>query len=71
MFRKYRNVAMNEMVADELHAFETLLASVRLIPEDTLNERGLVRRIRQVTVEHYRDHGAEIRKRFKRPLRQF
>ncbi len=37
VFRKYRNVAMNEMVADELHAFEALLAAVRLIPEDTLN----------------------------------
>ncbi len=30
-----------------------------------------MRRIRQVTIEQYRDHGADIRKRFKRPLRQF
>jgi hypothetical protein len=71
VFQKYRNVAMNEVVADELHAFECLMAAVRSLSEETLNERGLVRRIKHVTVEHYRDHGADIRKRFKRPLRQF
>ena len=71
VFRKYRSVPMNEVVADELHAFESLMTALRQISEDTLNERGLVRRIKQATIEHYRDHGADIRKRFKRPLRQF
>ena len=71
VFRKYRNVAMNELVADELHAFEEVLGAVRGLSEETLNERGLVKRVRQATLEHYREHGAEIRKRFKRPLRQF
>lgn len=71
VFQKYRSVAMNELVAHELHAFELLLAGVRQLSEETLNERGLCRRVRQVTVEQYRDHGADIRKRFKRSLRQF
>lgn len=70
VFRKYRSVPMNELVADELHAFESILAAVRQIPEDTLNARGLMRRIKTVTIDHYLEHGADIRKRFKRPLRQ-
>ena len=71
VFQKYRSVPMNEVVADELHAFESLLAGVRQVPEGKLNEAGLVRHIKHVTIEHYRAHGADIRKRFKRPLRQF
>lgn len=71
VIQKYRSVPMNELVADELHAFESLLAAVRQLSEDRLNEGGLARRVKQTTIEHYRDHGAEIRKRFKRPLRQF
>jgi hypothetical protein len=70
IFQKYRNAPMKELVADELHAFDLLLASLRLIPEETLDELGLMPRVRHVTVEHYRLHAADIRKRFKRPLRQ-
>ncbi len=70
VFHKYRNVPMNELVADELHAFEALLAAVRQLSEERLNEGGLARRVKGATLEHYREHGAEIRKRFKRPLRQ-
>jgi len=70
VLHKYRSVAMNELVADELRAFEEILTAVRGMPEDSLNERGLARRVKQTTIEHYREHAAEIRKRFKRPLRQ-
>jgi hypothetical protein len=70
VYQKYKNVAMNELVADEIHAFDHLLSGMRLLSEETLNDRGLVRRIRHVTIEHYSHHGADIRKRFKRPLRQ-
>jgi hypothetical protein len=71
VFQKYRNAAMNEVVADELHAFDALLAAVRSLPEHQLEELGLIHRILHVTCEHYRLHGGDIRKRFKRPQRQF
>ena len=70
VYQKYKNIPMNELVADEIHAFDHLLSGMRLLSEETLNERGLVRRIKHVTIEHYSHHGADIRKRFKRPLRQ-
>jgi len=70
VFQKYRNAPMNEVVADELHAFDCLLAAVRSIPEARLMELGLVPKVLAVTVEHYRQHGAEIRKHFKHPVRQ-
>ncbi|MGE5252244.1 MAG: DinB family protein [Bacteroidota bacterium] len=70
VFQKYRNAPMNDVVADELHAFDALLAAVRSLPEDRLEALGLPFRILHVTCEHYRLHGADIRKRFKRPQRQ-
>jgi hypothetical protein len=70
VFQKYRYAPMNEIVAHELHAFDCLLVAVRSIPESRLMELGILPRILQVTVEHYRQHGAEIRRCFKRPVRQ-
>jgi hypothetical protein len=70
VYQKYRNTAMSELVADELNAFSCLLAGVKSLTEEQLNDMNLITRIKRVTVDHYRHHGADMRKRFKRPLRQ-
>jgi len=70
VYEKYKNAAMNELVADELHAFSTLVTGVRSLSEEQLNSLNLFQKIKHVTVDHYRHHAADIRKRFKRPLRQ-
>lgn len=70
VYQKYRNAAMNELVADELHAFSALMTGVRSLSEEQLNNLDLFQKIKHVTMDHYRQHGADIRKRFKRPLRQ-
>jgi hypothetical protein len=70
MVQKYRTVPMEEVIADELHAFDALLAAVRLLPPQELAERDLHSRVLHVTADHYRLHGADIRRHFKRLLRQ-
>ena len=70
VYQKYRNTAMNELVADELQAYSCLLAGVKSLTEEQLNEMNLTTSIKHVTVDHYRHHGIDMRKRFKRALRQ-
>lgn len=68
VYEKYKNAAMNELVADELNAFSALLTGVRALSEEQINDLNLGPRIKHVTVDHYRHHMADIRKRFKRTL---
>jgi hypothetical protein len=68
IYEKYKNAAMNELVADELNAFAALVAGVRSLTEEQLNELDLISRVKHVTVDHYRHHMTDIRKRFKRSL---
>lgn len=68
VYEKYKNAAMNELVADELNAFSAVLAGVRALTEEQLDEFNLAPKIKQVTIDHYRHHMADIRKRFKRTL---
>src|SRR5574340_63513 len=42
VFNKYKNIAMNEMIADEIHAFDCLLDGMRQVSEEKLNDLGLV-----------------------------
>lgn len=68
VYEKYKNAAMNELVADELNAFSAVLAGVRALTEERLNGFNLAPKIKHVTIDHYRHHMADIRKRFKRTL---
>lgn len=69
VYEKYKNAPMNELVADELHAFSALMMGVRALTDEQLNDLNLLQKIKHVTVDHYRQHAADIRKRFKRALR--
>ena len=61
---------MNELVADELQAFAALMLGVRNLGEEQLNDPELLHRIKHTTLDHYRQHGSDIRKHFNQPLRQ-
>ena len=64
VYQKYKNVEMKELVADELHAFEAILAEVRAMPPEKLDQQGLIKKIRATTLDHYRHHAADIKKHF-------
>jgi len=65
VYQKYKNVEMRELVADELHAFEAILAEVRAMPPEKLNQQGLIKKIQAATLDHYHHHAADIKKHFK------
>jgi hypothetical protein len=65
VYQKYKNVEMRELVADELHAFEAILAEVRAMPPEKLNQQGLIKKIQATTLDHYRHHAADIKRHFK------
>jgi hypothetical protein len=68
VYQKYRNIDMKELIAEELHAFEVINVQIRAFTEEQLNRPGLVRKIKAATIDHYRHHGADIKKRFKRSI---
>ena len=68
VYQKYKNVEMRELVADELHAFEAILAEVRAMPPEVLNQQGLIKKIQATTLEHCRHHSADIKKHFKQSI---
>ena len=65
IYQKYKNLEMNELIADELQAYEMILTEVRAMPQGKLDQQGLVEKIKAATLDHYRYHSANIRKRFK------
>ena len=68
--QKYHNMPFKDLVTLELHVYAAIFESVKLLNEQQLTEHNLFDRIRHVTIEHYRHHAADIRKRFKAPIKR-
>jgi len=56
VFEKYRNVALEEIVAQELQAFNSIVAGLEILPEDLIKRHNLLERIADNTYHHYREH---------------
>ncbi|HSB00635.1 MAG TPA: hypothetical protein VLE49_08290 [Anaerolineales bacterium] len=59
---KYKNVSLEDVVAQELQAFASIIASFEKLPEDVLNQHNFFDRVANNTYRHYRDHSAEIKR---------
>lgn len=59
---KYRNVSLDEVVAQELQAFAAIVSSLEKLPEDMLNRHHLYDRVANNTYRHYREHSADIKR---------
>ena len=59
---KYKNVALEDVVAQELQAFASIILSLEKMPEDMMIRHHLYDRIANNTYRHYREHIAEIRR---------
>ena len=59
---KYRHVALDEVVAQELQAFATIVSSLQRMPEDLISRHSLYDRIANNTYRHYREHSSDIRR---------
>jgi len=59
---KYTNVSLDDIIAQELQAFASIISSIEKIPEDVLQHHNLYNRIIKHTYEHYREHTREIKR---------
>lgn len=61
VFEKYRNIPLEELVAQEIQAFNAIIAALEALPEDTIKQHNLLERVADNTYHHYRDHIRDIR----------
>lgn len=59
---KYRNVSLEDVVAQEIQAFAAIVSFFERMPEDLLEKHYLYDRIANNTYRHYRKHMADIRR---------
>ncbi|HET9911597.1 MAG TPA: hypothetical protein VFQ13_06895 [Anaerolineales bacterium] len=59
---KYKNVSLEDVVAQEIQAFASIIAALEKMPEEVLNQHNLFDRIANNTYRHYREHSAEIKR---------
>jgi len=58
---RYRNVSLEEVVAQEVQAFSSIVTTLEKIPEKMIERHNLYDRIANNTYKHYREHLKDIR----------
>ena len=58
---KYRNVSLDDVVAQEIQAFSSIVSAFEALSEEQLTRHNLFNRIIKHTYEHYREHTYEIK----------
>lgn len=59
---KYKNVALDDVISQEIQAFVAIVTTLESIPEEMMNQHRLYDRIADQTYRHYREHSAEIKR---------
>lgn len=59
---KYKNVPLEDVVAQELQAFASIIACFERLPEDMLLRHNFFDRVANNTYRHYREHSTEIKR---------
>jgi hypothetical protein len=67
---KYKSVSNEDLVAQEIHAFDAVIESLSALTEYQLSEQNLFKLIAHYTYEHYNEHAADIRNRFRTPVKR-
>jgi len=62
VIEKYRNVSLDDVIAQELQAFSSILASLEKLPEETINRHNLYDRIIKHTYHHYHEYTTKIKR---------
>lgn len=68
--QKYHNTPFKDLVTIELHVYEAILESIKLLSEEQFDSFHLKERVTRATIAHYRQHAADIRKRFKTSIKR-
>jgi len=58
---RYKNVSLEDLVAQEVQAFSAVVSMLEKLPEKTITEHNLFDRVANNTYHHYREHLRDIR----------
>jgi len=58
---KYKNISLEEIVAQELQAFSAIISMFEKMPEETISRHNILERLSNSTSRHYRQHIRDIR----------
>ena len=61
VFEKYRYISLEDIVAQEIQAFNAIVAALEALPEDVIKRHNLLDRVADNTYHHYREHIRDIR----------
>jgi len=59
---KYKNVALEDVVSQEIQAFASIISSLEKMSEEIINQHNLYERVASNTYQHYREHIVEIKR---------
>ena len=59
---KYKNVSLEDVIAQELHAFVSIVNSLEKMTEEIIQQHNIYDRIANATYKHYREHIRDIRR---------
>ena len=59
---KYKNVSLEDVVAQETNAFSSIISALENMPENLITQHNLFERVANNTYHHYREHIADIRR---------
>lgn len=62
VIEKYKNVSLEDIVAQEIQAFTSIITSLEKMPEEMIDQHHLYERVANNTYRHYREHIAEIKR---------
>jgi len=61
VFEKYKNVSLEEIVAQDIQAYTAIVTAIEAMPEALLKEHNLFERIAAHTYHHYKEHTKSIK----------
>lgn len=62
VIEKYKNVSLEDVVAQELQAFSSIITALEEMPQNSITHHNIYNRVIKHTYEHYREHTYEIRR---------
>jgi len=61
VYEHYINVSLEEVVAQEIQAFTSIVTALEKMPEEMIKHHNLLNRVADNTFHHYREHTRDIK----------
>lgn len=62
VYERYRNVPLEDIVAQEMQAFISIVSAFENMPEELISRHNLFERAADNTIHHYREHIKDIKR---------